>query len=154
MLSSLHALILLAGLGTQALFRLCRPRWGRMALAIVLAVASIHLGVQARRATGRYRADPRNPYVYAQTSTDVMRLVRRLENLQACQSASRGLVIHVIAPPEEQWPLPFYLRQYTNVGFWTTPEKALTGAPPVVIASLQFEEAISEQLGDGYLTEF
>lgn len=154
MLSFLHALIVLAGVGAQSLFRLCRPVWGRVAIAVVLAGAVAHLGVQARRATGRYRADPRNPYVYAHTSTDFMKLVRRIEDVQACHDAGRSLSIHVIAPADEQWPLPFYLRRYPNVGFWPNPDGAVSDTPPVVIASLQFEEAVRERLGNAYMTEF
>ncbi|MBT3378591.1 MAG: TIGR03663 family protein [Lentisphaerae bacterium] len=153
MLSFLAGLILLAGIGTEALLRLCRPTWGRVAIAVALAGALFHLGTQARRATGRYRADPRNPYVYAHTGTDFMKLVQRIEDVQACDTAGRALPIHVIAPADQQWPLPFYLRRYPNLGFWSAPEN--TGkAPAFVVGSIEFEQEINTWLGNAYTTEF
>ena len=47
------------------------------------AIASAQLGWQAWRAAVTYAADPRNPYVYAQTVPDAVRMAARIRELAA-----------------------------------------------------------------------
>ena len=49
----------------------------------LLAIGSVHLGWQAWRASVVYAADPRNPYVYAQTVPDAVRMAARIRDLAA-----------------------------------------------------------------------
>jgi len=66
------------------------------------------------------------------------------------------MLVAVVAGPSEQWPLPWYLRRMTRVGYWTD---ALAAAPalaqaPVVIASPQNAEAVADALGDRVQQEY
>ena len=58
----------------------CAPRWQPPWRS-----ASLHLGWQAWRASVTYAADPRNPYVYAQTVPDAVRMAARIRDLAALQ---------------------------------------------------------------------
>ena len=98
----------LAGVGFAALVNGSRSRVVRAALAAALAVGSIHLGWQAWRASITYAADPRNPYVYAQTVPDAVRMAARIRDLSAIHPDGARMQVSVIAPPSEQWPLPWY----------------------------------------------
>ena len=60
-------MILLAGIGAAALVQLCRSTPSKLFMATALAIGVMHLGTQAWRAAVTQAADPRNPYVYAQT---------------------------------------------------------------------------------------
>ncbi|HEV3485394.1 MAG TPA: hypothetical protein VG106_08305, partial [Vicinamibacterales bacterium] len=60
----------------------------------------------------------------------------------------------VIAPPDEQWPLPWYLRTMPHVGYWTTAADALGLGAPVVVASLDQAPAVDQALGERYVSEF
>src|SRR4029078_11952583 len=84
-----------------------------------------NLGSQAWRAAVTYAADPRNPYVYAQTVPDAVRMDRRIVDLAALHSDGTRMHVSVIASPYEQWPLPWYLRTMPNVGYWTAPGDSL-----------------------------
>jgi predicted membrane-bound mannosyltransferase len=149
------ALVAMAGCGAAGLLALARRRLVRVALALVLAAGTCQLGLQAWRANTRYAADPRNPYVYAQTTPDFLGLVARVDGLAATHPDGRRMFVKVVAAPYEQWPLPWYLRKMTRVGYWTTPGGAdSAGAAPVVVASQENSPAVEAALGDGYVSEF
>jgi uncharacterized protein (TIGR03663 family) len=147
--------ILLAGSGAAALAALPRRGAARLVIAILLAAGFVQLGFQSYRASFVYPADPRNPYVYAQTSPDFLKLVRRVEDLVPLSPEGRGLLIKVIADPYETWPLPWYLRGFSRVGYWTSAGAAEDiGRPPVIIASADETARIQPVLSTSYQSEY
>ena len=62
--------------------------------------------------------------------------------------------VSVIAPPHEQWPLPWYLRTMPHVGYWAAPGDALALQAPVVVASMDHAAVLDGALGDRYVSEF
>jgi uncharacterized protein (TIGR03663 family) len=147
--------VLLAGYGGAALIDGARSRVLRGLVLVLLVLASWQLGMQNWRANFRYPADPRNPYVYAQTSPDFLRLVQRVADVSACHPDRAGMLVKVIAGAYEQWPLPWYLRRMTQVGYWSHAAEA--GPPdgaPVIVASQENTPALDAVLGDRYVSEF
>ena len=126
----------------------------RFAVAAAFLVASGHLGWQAWRASVTYASDPRNPYVYAQTVPDAVRMATRIRALAALHPDGAGMLVSVIAAPHEQWPLPWYLRTMPHVGYWTAPGDALALSAPVVVASMDHAAAVEAALGDRFVSEF
>jgi uncharacterized protein (TIGR03663 family) len=144
----------LAGVGFAALVNKSRSRLIRVLLAGALAAGSVHLGWQAWRAAITYAADPRNPYVYAQTVPDAVRMAARIRNLSAIHPDGARMQVSVIAPASEQWPLPWYLRTMQNVGYWTAPGDALALQAPVIVSSIDHTPALEQALGDRYVSEY
>jgi len=147
--------VLLAGSGAAALLGVWRSRWVRTLLSLLLAAGFIHLGVQAWRASFVYPADPRNPYVYAQTSPDFLKLVRRVEELAAIHPDHEKMLIMVIAGPYETWPLPWVLRRFGRVGYW---QDAAGAGPieeaPVVITDTEQAGQLESRLFPSYQSEY
>ncbi len=129
--------ILLAGVGAAVLLRLARRRLARLgATALVLAGAG-WLAWQAWQLDTRYAADPRNPYVYAQTSPDLRRLVDRIESLAEASPEGHETLIQVMCAEGDYWPLPWYLRSFHRIGWWDhlVPEPPA----PIMIVSAGFD---------------
>ncbi len=57
------------------------------------------------------------------------------------------MIIHVICPGKDYWPLPWYLRSFPNVGYWTEADNV---EPPavVIIASPKVEPALMKKLNE------
>jgi uncharacterized protein (TIGR03663 family) len=146
--------LVLAGVGFAALVAGSRSRPARVLLTVALAAGSVHLGWQAWRAAITYAADPRNPYVYAQTVPDAVRMAARIRNLSALHPDGARMPVSVIAPASEQWPLPWYLRAMPNVGYWTAPGDALARQAPVIVSSLDHTAALERSFGDRYVSEY
>ena len=146
--------LVLAGIGLSRLLHAQRSRAVRGALAAGFIAASGHLGWQAWRASVTYAADPRNPYVYAQTVPDAVRMTARIRNLAALHPDGARMQVSVIAPPYEQWPLPWYLRAMPQVGYWTALGDPLALQGPVIVAAIEHTSALDASLGDRYVSEF
>ena len=100
---------------------------------VLLAAGAAQLGFQAWRAAVTYCADRRNPYIYAQTSPDVLNLVDLLQSMVQVQPQGRHLLVKVISPGSDYWPLPWYLRDFDRVGWWDKLPADLSA--PVLIVS-------------------
>ncbi len=146
LLGFLHGMILLAGAGAVALVRAFRGAGARALTGLLLAAATAHLGYQAWSASFRFAADPRNPYVYAHTGTDVFLVVDRLKDLARAHPDGLALPVQVITR-ENVWPLPFYLRGFSGVAWWTGVSETAPSAP-VILATPDMEPALVRKLYD------
>jgi predicted membrane-bound mannosyltransferase len=134
LLSFLHGMILLAGVGAAALVEFFRSRPLKYAVVTALLGLTAQLSWQAWRASFVYPADRRNPYVYAQTVPDVLNLVHRAEGLARVSPAGYETIIKIIAPDNDYWPLPWYLRRFKHLGWYEKiPDDPF--APILVVAS-------------------
>ncbi len=146
--------LVVAGIGFSWLLRATPSRLARVALASIVALASLQLGWQAWRASVTYAADPRNPYVYAQTVPDAVRMASRIRDLAALDTHGHSMQVSVIASPYEQWPLPWYLRAMPNVGYWIDAGDPVAMQAPVIVSSMDHAPALDAVLGDRYVSEF
>ena len=110
--------LLLAGAGAVALVESVRLRWARLAIVFCLIAGAADLGWQAWRAGTSYAASPDNPYVYAQTSPDILRLVKTVNEVAGAAPREDALVLKIMAPESDYWPLPWYLRRFSKTGWW------------------------------------
>jgi uncharacterized protein (TIGR03663 family) len=56
-----------------------------------------------------------NPYAYAHTVDDLLGLPQRLAEISQQRHLTNPRIAVVVS---DAWPLPWYLRQYSQVGFW------------------------------------
>ena len=145
MLTFLHGMIILAAVGAAAIAKLQPSVLRRTVISLILVAGSVHLGWQAYLASYKFSADPCNPYVYAHPTTDVFDIARRVEQIAQAHPDGRGMHIQVICPYNDYWPLPWYLRSFTNVGWY---DKVDNDAPvaPLIIISPTVESAVSRRL--------
>lgn len=155
MLPFFIGIILLAGNGAAFLLDRSKNLVSWSLVLLILFVGIFHLGYQAHSANFRFYADSRNPYVYAHTSTDFLNLVQRVEDISQFHPDQKDMLIKVITHPDEAWPLPWYLRAFTRVGYWQGVDEA--GAVedvPVVISSVDLTEKMQERLQQSHQGEF
>lgn len=149
-LQSLLGLILLAGCGAEAAHAAARANLSLLALlAVTLLAASANLAHQSQLALGRWSTDNRNPYVYAQPVRDVAQVPHWLEQIATIAPERFQSRINVFHP--NSWPLPWYLRNFTAVGYWeeVPPAPAVLDAP-IIIADSQYAETLSSRLTGEY----
>jgi uncharacterized protein (TIGR03663 family) len=84
-------------------------------------------------------------YVYAHTNRDFLNLVSEIESIAADNPEHKDIGISVISP--EHWPLPWYLRDYPNAGYYG---KLIDTPAPVVIALLPQVPEVQRVLGSNY----
>ena len=143
LLSFWHGMILLAGVGAAALLHSVKRRFVSLTLGFLLLAGAGHLAWQARLANVAYAADPRNPYVYAQTSPDLLNLVRQVEALTQVHPQGRQMLVKVIAPDSDYWPLPWHLRNLKQIGWWD--QVPADPFAPVMIVSADFHARLDDK---------
>jgi len=143
LLGFLHGMIMLAGVGAAALLRVCEARRLKWATGALMVGAAAQLGWQAWRASFPYCASQQNPYVYAQTSPNILELVEKVEALARVSARGYDTVVKVMAPQDDYWPIPWYLRRFNHVGFWDRiPPEPLA---PIMLVSCEFQAAFDER---------
>ena len=143
-LGILSGLVLLAGVGAVALVTAFRGVVARGLVAVAVCAGALHLGFQAFAASFRFPADPRNPYVYAQTTADVYSIVDRLKDLARAEDEGTGLSVQIISR-HNLWPLPWYLRDFPNVEWWNGVSDDATTASAILLTP-EMEPAIVRRL--------
>jgi len=138
MLGFLHAWILLAGIGVVVLLHIAPRRWPRTLIVILLLQGAAHLAWQAASGAFRYYDDHSNPYVYAHTGRDIFTVVDRIAEMSDLHPDGKDMHVEIICPGFDHWPLPWYLRRYKNVGYYTEVDNTTMPAPVIVgYASLE-----------------
>jgi len=143
LLSFWHGAVLLAGVGAAVSLRSLRPRPVRLMAAFLIAAGAVHLAWQAWQGGAAYAADRRNPWVYAQTSPDVLDVAAQIESLAAADPQGHNLIVKVMAAENDYWPLPWYLRGFRRVGWWgKLPDDPYA---PLMIVSATFRANLDEK---------
>lgn len=147
LLSFLLGMILLAGIGADTLVRLAPGKVGKGALILVLLAGCAQLGRQACRASFQDYTD--NPYAYAQPVPDIEKLKSRVEELAKASPDHENMVIKVFSVDEYYWPLPWTLRRFPNIGYWTQIPQDVDA--PLVLVSPEFDEEATKRLDATHL---
>ncbi len=142
LLSFWHGMVLLAGVGVAELLRSLSHRAVYWGVGLLLAVGTGHLAWQAWELDTTYAADQRNPYVYAQTSPDILDLAAQVEKLADLAPEGHRMLLQVAAVDGDYWPLPWYLRRFQQVGWWEQLPPDLNAA--ALIVSPRFSATLAQ----------
>ncbi len=107
-------LALVAGYGLDWLARGPDNRDGQLIATLFLAVAVLFCGYRAVQLNFVHYDDDSYPYVYAHSKRDLLRLV---DDIDKFAKRDQGTVSSITITSENYWPLPWYLRDYTHVGY-------------------------------------
>jgi uncharacterized protein (TIGR03663 family) len=111
---------LLAGLAAASLWHVPvkhpAVRGGlRASCLVAAAVAAALVAHDTRQRVFLHPADEDNPYAYAHTSEDLLGLPTELAEMVHQEKLASPRIAVIASDP---WPLPWYLRQYKQVGYW------------------------------------
>lgn len=108
-------LALLCGLGVDAIWTQIKNATGRWIAGAAIAALIVVASQQTKTLVFDFPAAEKNPLAYAHTGEDVLRLPIRLAQLAEAQNLRPPRIAVVAADP---WPLPWYLRKFSQVGYW------------------------------------
>jgi uncharacterized protein (TIGR03663 family) len=156
LLTFLHAMILLAGVGAMAVLRWMPGRVLKIVMGGLLIAGIAYLGRECYWLNFRLAADTRNPWVYAHTSSDTLNFAAQMERLANASEEGHGMAIHVVTP-ENYWPLPWYLRRFVadRIGYWPDAadwarDVAQLAPPAVIVLSPDVQTQVDARLRAEY----
>ena len=141
-------LALVCGFGVNAFWEYLKHAAGRWIAAIAGAFLLASLGAQTKLLVFDHPAAENNPFAYAHTSEDILGLAPRLDELVKLNNLTQPRIAVVAA---DAWPLPWYLRKFSNVGYWQPDQD--TGAADFFITSSDVSGSLKERLKN-YRPEF
>lgn len=155
MLSWVFTLMLMAGLGLAFLLRQRRPFAIIPILTLILfAWGLVNLGKQTKNSLTRFRADDRNPFVYAHTPAKLIDLVRNVSEMAAVHPEGKNMRI-AICDPDAGWPLPWYFRAFPNLGLARSlpSDPEVLRAQDVIIIVPQYDAELTAIIGETHRFE-
>ena len=84
-----------------------------------------------------------NPYAYAHTTDDILGLPTEISELARRDGIANPRIAVIASDP---WPLPWYLRHFSQVGFWQPGQQP--GKADFYITSTDVAEQYRDQLRD------
>jgi uncharacterized protein (TIGR03663 family) len=117
-------LTLCAAIAVESLWRWSISRFRQSAtvpaFCILAALTGVLIAHDTRQRVFLYPADESNPYAYAHTSEDLVGLPGEIADLARRNGIATPRITVIAADP---WPLPWYLRHFSEVGFWQPGQK-------------------------------
>jgi len=145
LLGFLHGFILLAGAGVIYLLKLRTGVITKLIICIVLIAGGGHLTWQSYLSNFKYYTDPGNPYVYSHPGNDIFTITQRIKDLAKTNPDGFNTYIEVICPDDDYWPLPWYLREFPNIGWWNYVDMQ-NPAASIILASPRVEQDVMYKL--------
>ena len=136
---------LLAGVGGDAFYARTK---GRLRAVFYLAAVLVIFALVRETACLclDHPVDPRSPLAYSPTVEDIQSLVQDVDAL----SLRHDAYIEVVS--DDYWPLPWYLRHETRVGYWNHIPERLDG--DVIIASPAQLAGLQARLGPDWTVQY
>lgn len=116
--------------------RLTVPVFGALAV-----LAGVLIGHDTRQRVFLKPADETNPYAYAHTSEDILGIAPEITDLARQRGITHPRIAVIASDP---WPLPWYLRDFDQVGFWQPGQRV--GDADFFVTSTEAGDQYAEQL--------
>jgi hypothetical protein len=110
-----------------------------------MVAVTLHLASQVVISNFKYPTDPSNPYVYGHTAMDINHIIHRIREVASFHPEREDLYIQVICSEHDYWPLPWYLRDFKNVGWWDHVDIE-TPLAPLIVASPDMEGSLINKM--------
>ena len=137
-------LALIAGYAIQAIYEMDK---GQLRLPLVILFLAIGIATYQSidlNFINYDNDDPKYVYVYAHTKRNTLDLVNEIDQI-AKQEDGGKTGITIVSP--DYWPLPWYLRNYSRVGYYG--QMAAT-TEPIIIANDKQREQVEASYGEVY----
>ena len=136
---------IVVGCASESVFTTVKP-WGKIATGVLICAALAVSAVHCVRLNFYDYDDERNAYVYAHTQREFLGLVNDI--VQAAAQAGTGKSTEIAVTSPDYWPLPWYLRDYSSVGYYG---RVTNSKASIVVGSESQQEELEQLLGDEYV---
>jgi len=138
-------LALISGYALQVLYD-----WGLGEIRLIIAIMLLAVAISGYKTVDlnffNYDNDAESyVYVYAHTRREMLALVDEIEKVAERTKRGNKTGITIVSP--DYWPLPWYLRDYTGVGYHG---RMTSSTEPVIIASESQGAEVQANFGDRY----
>jgi len=129
-------IIILAAVGIQAALARDTNLFMRSITVIIIMGFGVILGVESYRANFVDYENPTNPYVYAHSLSDVVKITDRIQMLAQSHPDSSNMMIEIVCSNSDYWPIPWYLRKHNTsaIGYYNSVDLSMPSAPVIIVS--------------------
>ena len=145
---TLNFIVPLALVSGYAIQRILELEKGQLRLPLVIVVAASLVGLYQTADLNFINYDNDSTYfvyVYAHTKRGTKQLVDEVDRIAHQSKEGNKTGITIVSP--DYWPLPWYLRNYSRVGYYG---RMTPSTEPIIIASESQREAVESTFGPLY----
>jgi hypothetical protein len=111
---------------------------------VLVLTGAVHWLYTSYSINFRHYSEPANPYVYAHTGEDVREIAKAVSRVGQVYPDGSEVPIEIIIPDHEYWPLPWYLRAFSNTAWWDHVDYDQLAAPLIIAAASEESELIKK----------
>ncbi|MCX8064363.1 MAG: TIGR03663 family protein [Candidatus Hydrogenedentes bacterium] len=142
----MFGIILFSGIGISKIIEIPKKISLRMAILLLFLLSTLHLVNLTYQGNFIYYADVSNPYVYAHTSTSLVKMMNRIYELSdILKSEKEEPIVLVIDPSHDYWPIPWYLRKISKKGFYSEVPEEIDEVK-ILVVSPKIQDKVNEKL--------
>jgi len=104
----------------------------RIPLITILFFGNIHVLWQSVNLNYIYHDHPGNPYVYAHPTSNLLQIPEKMRSIAEQLPERFDTPVQVIIPGDDYWPLPWYLREFKSIGWWSGIPESDQPAPFII----------------------
>ncbi|HEY0729490.1 MAG TPA: flippase activity-associated protein Agl23 [Pyrinomonadaceae bacterium] len=144
MLNFVVPLALIAGYAVQAIFELEARQWRVTGVVLIVALSFTAYQSIDLNFINYDNDDTRYVYVYAHTKRGMLDLVKEVDRIGKERTGGQT-GITIVSP--DYWPLPWYLRNYSRVGYYG---RMAPSTEPMIIANSTQQPEVEANFRDMY----
>lgn len=137
--------LVLAAFGIVRSYQLIKPKQFKLIFTVFITLGLLHNLWQTYTINFKYPYQPENPFTYSQAEFDVLTIAERISQVAKSTKENENILIDVISPNDDYWPLPWYLRKFNNVG-WRSMVDTTVYHFPIIISVPEYEDKIVSNL--------
>ncbi len=109
--------LILAAFGITRIYFILDRKASKIIITSFVALILFHNLWQTYNTNYKYPYQPENPFTYSQATLDVVTLAQRITDIADFIPEEKNILIDVVAPGSDYWPLPWYLRKFKNIAY-------------------------------------
>lgn len=136
---------LVGGYAVKVFYEWTAPRAGRAIVIGLLTAAVAVMVFQTIRLNFWEYDDDKHPYVYVHTRHELLSMTDEISKI--AERAGTGSETSILITAPEYWPLPWYLRDYSQIGYT---EEVIDANTAIVIGMQEQERELQTKLHQRY----
>lgn len=142
----MFGVIIFSGIGISEIIKLPKNILIKLTVIFLFLISATHLANLTYQGNFIYYADVSNPYVYAHTSTSLVKMINRIYELSdILKSENEEPIVLVVDPNHDYWPIPWYLRKIPKKGFYSSVPKGVEQVK-ILVVSPKIQEEVNNKL--------
>ncbi len=133
--------LFMAGYGIYQTYNILKENISKRIFTLLFIIIISHNIYQTFNTSFKFPYQSENPFTYSQPSPQVIKIANKVFSV----AERANVLVNVVVPKNDYWPLPYYLRELKNVA-WNNYVPDDIYKFPIILVSPEFEDELINKL--------